>query len=375
MNDYTKDEIIFITDSTMCSNLNPIVPCPIKDNEGNADYNYFIDEGVKNVDWKVPVGDNDDECERNWAYFGSDGTIKSTNVPYSMRYSVFGGSTVKICKKKIKYSKNQLMKTWNAAECISDFPITANTSGWQMLPSLGDIKNDMINNYKNSDNLQQLKYCYGFDVIKAGNILASNSKIMSQNGKYSLEMQTDGNLVTYGPNRSVPWAANPNPSKQNGSLSVQTDGNLVLYGPNNSGYYWNSGTSFGTDSGKNNILMLQDDGNLCLYDVSTTPFTLRWNSLNTNPEFPISSGQKYNIIKNKAIKYLKDNSYPKMSNDTFDPKNTLNSEDDLFFSLIHKNIYYCNNSESGVNDSHCKTYFDDANKKINTQISKSYSNK
>ena len=68
-------------------------------------------------------------------------------------------------------------------------------------------------------------------------------------GSSYLAMQSDGNLVLYGPS-GAQWAASQYPA--NGSIpggssctscyaTMQSDGNLVLYGP--SGAYWSSQTS------------------------------------------------------------------------------------------------------------------------------------
>jgi len=88
--------------------------------------------------------------------------------------------------------------------------------------------------------------------LRAGEVLVSPS------GQYTLAMQTDGNLVLYGPSGWT-WQTN---TRGSGAvrLAIQTDGNLVLY--TSSDYpAWIAGTR---GSGLNQ-LKLQDDGNLVGY--------------------------------------------------------------------------------------------------------------
>jgi cell wall-associated NlpC family hydrolase len=85
-----------------------------------------------------------------------------------------------------------------------------------------------------------------------------------QNGGYRLVMQTDGNLVLYGPTGPL-WATYTNsPSAQNAVLANQGDGNLVIYAPDRR-VVWASRTN-GKGAGR---LVLQSDGNVVLYNTST----------------------------------------------------------------------------------------------------------
>lgn len=389
MNDYTKDEPINIGDQYVCSNANPMIACPIKDSEGNADYLYHINgwAGVENIDWKYPNGDNDPECERNWALINSDGSIITNNVPITS-----GGST-KWCKKKVKYSKNQLMKAWNRAGCISAFPIGTNTSSWQILGSINDVESNMRSNYRNTSDLNTLSQCLGMPVLKAGSIMKANTQLKSQNGLYELRMQQDGNLCvwkTEGTSFNFIWRTMDTlDASMNGSvLSMQTDGNLVLYKPNGSPY-WASNTSKGANSSLNYILIMENDGAISIYDTTNNTFNRVWTK-SREPIIPTitsafltSNGQEYNRIKNIGIKNLnkavqelkvrKDNEiniYLNTPNDQFDPNNKLNSEDSLFAILLHKNLMNCDNKP--LDDTHCSSYYANANKNINNMISNAY---
>jgi hypothetical protein len=387
MNDYTKDEPINIGDQYICSNADPMIACPINDSEGNADYSYIINSwlGVQNIDWKYANDDNDPECDRNWARIHHDGSIHINNVPIT-------NGKDKFCKKKVKYSKNQLMKAWNRAGCISAFPIGANTSSWQALGSISDVELNMKSNYRNSDNADRLKDCFGIPFIKAGNSMAANTQLKSQNGLYELRMQNDGNLCvwkTEGVSFDFVWRTMDKleDNMKGGRLSMQTDGNLVLYRSNNVPY-WASGTS-GGGNGKNYILVMENDGAISIYDTTTNDFTRVWTrsrepiKATITSAFLTSNGQDYNKIKNIGVKNLnaavqelkikKDNeinNYLNTPNDQFDPNNKLNSEDRLFAVLLHKNLMNCDNKP--LDDTHCSSYYTNANKNINNMISTTY---
>jgi hypothetical protein len=104
------------------------------------------------------------------------------------------------------------------------------------------------------------------DTLSAGESLSVGNSIQSQNRRFSLVLEADGNLVLYqGPPsiESAIW------STQTGGIDVlwrptrlvmQEDGNLVLY----SNYdipAWDSATN----GARGARLVLQDDGNLVIY--------------------------------------------------------------------------------------------------------------
>jgi RHS repeat-associated protein len=93
--------------------------------------------------------------------------------------------------------------------------------------------------------------------LLVGGTLGTNQSIWSEDGQFRLIMQTDGNLVIYGPS-GVVWASNT--SGANCRLVLQGDGNLVIYNGNNVAT-WASATS-GRPSGS---LVMQNDGNLVIF--------------------------------------------------------------------------------------------------------------
>jgi surface antigen len=90
--------------------------------------------------------------------------------------------------------------------------------------------------------------------------LASGQSVWSPNGSYELLMQTNGNLVEYGPSGAV-WATGTPSSGDH--VTMQTDGNLVVYTSGGTPL-WQSGTG-GRSGGF--VLDLQNDGNLIIYAV------------------------------------------------------------------------------------------------------------
>jgi|GEM_PF-6287397 len=87
-------------------------------------------------------------------------------------------------------------------------------------------------------------------------------EIKSADGRYTLTMQKDGNLVLYSPNRAL-WQAGTsnNPFSR---LAIQPDGNMVVYDMNGRPL-WYTGTN------QRDKLILQNDGNLVLYNGLNQP--------------------------------------------------------------------------------------------------------
>jgi glucosylceramidase len=94
------------------------------------------------------------------------------------------------------------------------------------------------------------------DTMTTGQKLDRGQWLRSADGRYTLRMQTDGNLVLYNAAGAAVWATN----RTGQYVIVQPDGNLVEY--NSAGTaVWFTGT---VGSGANRLVM-QSDGNLVLY--------------------------------------------------------------------------------------------------------------
>lgn len=121
--------------------------------------------------------------------------------------------------------------------------------------------------------------------LSGGQTLSAGQSIWSPNGKYQLVMQTNGNLVEYGPSGAV-WATGT-PSSGN-HVTMQTDGNLVVYTSGGQAL-WQSGT--GGNSG-GFVLDLENNGGLQIFGVGGRG--LMWTAgSNTGGGYPYASAVCY----------------------------------------------------------------------------------
>lgn len=77
------------------------------------------------------------------------------------------------------------------------------------------------------------------DRLNPNESLLIGSSMTSQDGRFTLNMQGDGNLVLYGPNGKYRWDSATNGQSVTQTV-MQSDGNFVIYGPG--GALWASGT-------------------------------------------------------------------------------------------------------------------------------------
>lgn len=137
--------------------------------------------------------------------------------------------------------------------------------------ALGRLVNVCRSNTVNSNNFNSSSYMYDKAdnrrtvTSQAGLVLMVGQDIWSPNRQYRLIMQTDGNLVLYGPNGAT-WATSSTIGGGDRLMVMQCDGNLVVYN-GASQPLWYSGTNghYGA------WLALQDDGNLVIYDALNIP--------------------------------------------------------------------------------------------------------
>jgi surface antigen len=91
-------------------------------------------------------------------------------------------------------------------------------------------------------------------------LAASSDYLRSPDGRYRFVMQSDSNLVLYGPSGRALWASNT-VGRGAHHLRMQGDGNLVIYNSSNKPI-WASGTP-----GRYNArLVMQSDGNVVIYN-------------------------------------------------------------------------------------------------------------
>ncbi|MCA9709602.1 MAG: hypothetical protein KDK70_27435, partial [Myxococcales bacterium] len=108
----------------------------------------------------------------------------------------------------------------------------------------------------------------GCGIMTANETLSPGQALDSCDGRFSLVMQQDGNLVLYKAGGQPLWHTSTYGQSASGTV-MQEDGNLVLYGTNGAAL-WHAGTHGHPGA----WLALQDDGNLVVYSGSTA----LWNS-------------------------------------------------------------------------------------------------
>lgn len=103
-------------------------------------------------------------------------------------------------------------------------------------------------------------------VMAPGQGLGPSGEVKSCDGRFTLAMQTDGNLVLYAPNRVALWSTHTFGS-DGYVATMQADGNFVLYGKLGAPR-WASNT-FGRPGAS---LAIQNDGNVVVYDKTAPVF-------------------------------------------------------------------------------------------------------
>jgi len=102
----------------------------------------------------------------------------------------------------------------------------------------------------------------GTDSLYPGDALYPNQYLSSQNGKFILLFQTDGNLVIYTCLYAVVWASNTN-GWPSAVVIMQDDGNLVMYTADGSPI-WSTNTHMHGSS----TAVMQNDANFVIYSSS-----------------------------------------------------------------------------------------------------------
>ncbi len=100
--------------------------------------------------------------------------------------------------------------------------------------------------------------------LSANNSLYAGQSLVSSDGRYSFNVQRDGNLVLRNSRRTAIWSSATYGTSGN-RLDMQNDGDLVLYSPSGSAI-WKSGTS-GSQAIK---VVMQTDGNLVMLTSTGT---------------------------------------------------------------------------------------------------------
>ncbi len=104
--------------------------------------------------------------------------------------------------------------------------------------------------------------------LAPGGVLATNAPLTSCDGRFSLVMQGDGNMVLYHNGRGAIWNTATTGTAARHTV-MQTDGNFVLYPPSGPAIWHTHTNSPGA------FLAVQNDGNLVVYSSGGQAL---WNS-------------------------------------------------------------------------------------------------
>jgi RHS repeat-associated protein len=109
---------------------------------------------------------------------------------------------------------------------------------------------------------------FTFDTLDNNRSLLPGQSLWSRDGRFQFTLQTDGNIVEYGPT-GVRWqSATGGHAVTN--LTMQGDGNMVLYN-GGSPIWWT-----GSGGGPTSYLVMQNDGNAVIYNSTGSFFWADW---------------------------------------------------------------------------------------------------
>jgi hypothetical protein len=106
-------------------------------------------------------------------------------------------------------------------------------------------------------------------VMRAEDRLTSGDFVASDDGRFRLLYQSDGNLVLYDENGTALWSSDTFGSAP-GMAVMQGDGNFVVYDVTGQPI-WASMDSLGYPGAS---LLVQNDGNVVIYDAAGVPLWL-----------------------------------------------------------------------------------------------------
>ena len=110
---------------------------------------------------------------------------------------------------------------------------------------------------------------FAIDTLGSDQKLWKNNKLISDNGRYTLVLNDDGNLVVYKGHNKPLWVSNT-AGKDAKYAKMQPDGNFVIYTYKNK-VLWHTNTH----GNKGAYLVMQNDGNVVIYSKSGKAI---WNS-------------------------------------------------------------------------------------------------
>ena len=131
------------------------------------------------------------------------------------------------------------------------------------------------------------------DRLSSGQGLLVGKFIKSADGRFTLIMQTDGNLVLYGPQNQPLWASGTDGSNNPFDVIMQEDGNLVIYDTNNNPLWASS-----TKGHPGAIFIVHIDGNAVISDTSNDTL---WATDTVVPATPVEPTQHDRLLTGQGL--------------------------------------------------------------------------
>jgi hypothetical protein len=178
--------------------------------------------------------------------------------------------------------------------------------------------------------------CIMADRLNPGESLSPNKSIISQDGRFTLILQSDGNLVLYWTGGTAIWSTSTVGRAVTNLFMQDSDGNLVINGPD--GPVWASNTVGHPGA----FLIVQNDGNAVVYEGGT----------------PLWATNTVQTIANPAIKLqaVQDNGrFIEVTGSGFTPNQTVNL--DYLFKIQSDVNTSTSGTETLTSDGTGKFYF------------------
>ena len=103
------------------------------------------------------------------------------------------------------------------------------------------------------------------DRLNSGETLGTNASLRSADSRFTLLLQSDGNVVLYESDSQPVWATGTD-GQAVSQATMQPDGNLVLYSSSGDAVWASE-----TNGNEGAYLVLQDDRNLVIYTLDGSP--------------------------------------------------------------------------------------------------------
>jgi hypothetical protein len=159
------------------------------------------------------------------------------------------------CQARTKCLSAIVWDIWRPDPTDGGFSDYCMLKGWAETPNLAPCDNKY----------QRMRdYLHQPGTLFAGQTLGAGAALVSADGRYRLLMQTDGNLVEYGPSGPMWWTCTYGTGAGN-RFVLQTDGNAVLY--RGATPLWASASN----GALRHRFVVQTDGNMVVYTADNSP--------------------------------------------------------------------------------------------------------